>query len=313
MSVDGETQWEHYRDGFGADDHEHVYSVTKSVVATLIGIAIDDGLIPSVDEPLSVLLPERRKAMTPTTARVTLRQLMSMSGGFAEEDWSLVLYERDHVDGDDFVDYLLKLGPTHEPGQSFEYSNTSAHLATAVLASALARSTDPPKQTLMDYARANLFEPLGIRSEPAYTANVTLPFPEAFAKAGFGWLTDPDNLPYGGFGLKLTPTDMIQIGELYRNNGLWHGVQIIPRKWVQEVLEPSTLNQDYGLLWWITTGPDTTPAYGAFGAYGQAILVWPSRHAVIVCLTASPPDADQNLNVEPILVDVIATALPRLS
>ena len=101
VSVDGQTQWEHYRNGFGADDHEHVWSVTKSVVATLIGIAIDDGLIPSVDEPLSVLLPERRKAMTPTTSRVTLRQLMSMSGGFAEEDWSLVLYERDHVDGDD--------------------------------------------------------------------------------------------------------------------------------------------------------------------------------------------------------------------
>ena len=97
VSVDGKTQLEHYRNGFSADDHEHVWSVTKSVVATLIGIAIDDGLIPSVDQPLSVLLPEHRKAMTPTTSRVTLRQLMSMSGGFAEEDWSLVLYERDHV------------------------------------------------------------------------------------------------------------------------------------------------------------------------------------------------------------------------
>ena len=313
VSVDGQTQWEHYRNGFSADDHEHVWSVTKSVVATLIGIAIDEGLIPSVDHPLSVLLPEHRTAMTPTTSRVTLRQLMSMSGGFAEEDFSLVLYERDHADGDDFIDYLLKLGPRHEPGEVFEYSNTSAHLTTAVLASALARSTDPPKQTLLDYARANLFEPLGIQSEPAYTENITLPLPEGFAKAGFGWLTDPNNLPYGGFGLRLTPTDMMKIGELYRNDGLWHGVQLIPREWVHQVLEPSTLNPEYGLLWWITTGPDTTPAYAAAGAYGQAILVWPSRHAVIVCLTASPPDADRNLSVEPILVDVIATALPRLS
>jgi CubicO group peptidase (beta-lactamase class C family) len=312
VSVDGKTQLEHYRNGFSADDRDHVWSVTKSVIATLIGIAIDDGLISSVDQKLSVLLPEHRTAMTPTASRVTLRQLMSMSGGFAEEDWSLVLYERDHADGDDFIDYLLKLGPRHEPGTSFEYSNTSAHLATAVLASALARSNDPPKQTLLDYARANLFDPLGIRTEPAYTGNISIPFPETFARAGFGWLTDPNNLPYGGFGLRLTPSDMIKIGELYRSNGLWHGVQIVPREWVQQVLEPSTLNQEYGLLWWITTGPDTTPAYGASGAYGQAILVWPSRHAVIVCLTASPPDADHNLNVEPIL-DVIATALPRLS
>ena len=313
VSVDGKTQLEHYRDGFSADDHEHVWSVTKSVVATLIGIAIDDGLIPSVDQPLSVLLPEHHKAMSPTVSRVTLRQLMSMSGGFAEEDWSLVLYERDKSDGDDFIDYLLKLGPRHEPGTSFEYSNTSAHLAAAVLASALARSNDPPKQTLLDYARANLFEPLGIRTEPGYTGNITLPVPEAFANAGFGWLTDPTNLPYGGFGLRLTPTDMIKIGELYRNDGLWQGTQIIPGAWVQQVLEPSTLNQEYGLLWWIATGPDTTPAYGAVGAYGQAIWVWPSRHAVLVCLTASPPDADHNLNIEPILVDVIATALTRLS
>ena len=175
VSVDGKIQLEHYRNGFSADDHEHVWSVTKSVVATLIGIAIDDGLIPSVDQPLSVLLPEHRKAMTPTASQVTLRQLMSMSGGFAEEDWSLVLYERDKSGDDDFIDYLLKLGPRHEPGTSFEYSNTSAHLAAAVLASALARSKDPPRQTLLDYARANLFEPRGIQSEPASTENIAPP------------------------------------------------------------------------------------------------------------------------------------------
>ena len=313
VSVDGKTELEHYRNGFSAEDHEHVFSVTNSVVATLIGIAIDDGLIPSVDQPLSVLLPEHRSAMTPTASRVTLRQLMSMSGGFAEEDYSLVLYERDHSDGDDFIDYLLKLDRRHEPGTSFEYSNTSAHLAAAVLASALSRSNDSPKQTLLDYARANLFGPLGIRTDPAYTENIAFPLPEAFTQADFGWLTDPDNLPYGGFGLRLTATDLIKLGELYRNDGMWHGVEIIPREWVQQVLEPSTLNQEYGLLWWITRGPDTTPAYGAAGAYGQRIWVWPSRHAVIVCLTASPPDADDELNVDAILVDVIATALPRLS
>ena len=86
-----------------------------------------------------------------------------------------------------------------------------------------------------------------------------------------------------------------------------------PASGYSRFIEPSRLNKEYGLLWWITTGPDATPAYGASGAYGQAIAVWPSRHAVIVCLTASPPDADQNLDLEPILVDVIATALPRLS
>ena len=105
----------------------------------------------------------------------------------------------------------------------------------------------------------------------------------------------------------------MKLGELYRNDGLWHGVQVVPRQWVQEVLEPSPLSPDYGLLWWTPEGPDTTPAYAAVGAYGQRIVVWPSRHAVLVCLTASPPDADRDLRVDRIVVDMIATALPRLS
>jgi len=82
VSVDGETRIAHYRHGFTADDHGHVFSVTKSVVSILIGIAIGDGLIAGLDEPLGELLPEHRQAMSGDTADVTLRQLMTMSGGF---------------------------------------------------------------------------------------------------------------------------------------------------------------------------------------------------------------------------------------
>ena len=82
VSVDGETKVAHYRHGFTEDDHGHVFSVTKSVISILIGIAIADGLIASIDQPLAELLPEHRQAMTDDTAKVTLRQLMTMSGGF---------------------------------------------------------------------------------------------------------------------------------------------------------------------------------------------------------------------------------------
>ena len=82
VSVDGETKIAHYRHGFTDDDHGHVFSVTKSVVSILIGIAIADGLIASVDQPLAELLPDHRQAMSDDTANVTLRQLMTMSGGF---------------------------------------------------------------------------------------------------------------------------------------------------------------------------------------------------------------------------------------
>jgi CubicO group peptidase (beta-lactamase class C family) len=82
VSVDGETKIAHYRHGFSAGDHGHVFSVTKSVISILIGIAIADGLISGIDQPLAELLPEHRQAMSGDIAKITLRQLMTMSGGF---------------------------------------------------------------------------------------------------------------------------------------------------------------------------------------------------------------------------------------
>ena len=228
VSVDGKIKLEHYRHGFNADSHEHVFSVTKSVVATLIGIAIDDGLIKSLDQPLSELLPEHRKAMTPTEARVTLRQLMSMTGGFTDS-MSTELYRSMYTRDGDFIDYILSRGHLVDPGKAYLYSDVSAHLTVAVLASALKRSGRKGNRTVLEYARAKLFGPLGIQTEPAYTGQVAEPLPKAFGRADFGWLTDPDGLPFGGGGLRLTPTDMIKIGELYRANGVWDGVQLLPR------------------------------------------------------------------------------------
>ena len=82
VDVDGETKIAHYRHGFTEDDHGHVFSVTKSALSILIGIAIDDGLIADIDQPLAKLLPKHRKTMSGDTSKVTLRHLMTMSGGF---------------------------------------------------------------------------------------------------------------------------------------------------------------------------------------------------------------------------------------
>jgi CubicO group peptidase (beta-lactamase class C family) len=308
VSVDGKIKLEHYRHRFNADSHEHVWSVTKSVVATLIGIAIGDGLIKSLDQPLSELLPEHRKVMTPTEARVTLRQLMSMTGGFTDS-MSTELYQSMYARDGDFIDFILSRGHLVDPGKVHLYSDVSAHLTVAVLASALKRSGRKASRTVLEYARAKLFGPLGIKTEPAYTGQVAEPLPKAFGRADFGWLTDPDGLSFGGWGLRLTPTDMIKIGELYRADGVWNGAQVLPRRWAQEVSTPSDLDTGYGLLWWIYHAEDGTTAFAASGIYGQRIIVWPSRQAVIVFLTASPPAADRNLNLDPVLVDAIVTNL----
>ena len=91
VNVDGEPKIAHYRHGFTDNDHGHVFSVTKSVLSILMGIAIADGLIADIDQPLAELLPKHRQAMSGDTAKVTLRHLMTMSGGFTRDSRRICL------------------------------------------------------------------------------------------------------------------------------------------------------------------------------------------------------------------------------
>ena len=308
VSVDGETRIAHYRHGFTDGDHGHVFSVTKSVISILVGIAIGDGLIASIDQPLAELLPDHRQAMSDETANVTLRQLMTMSGGF--DDYMPVgdRWEKSAEPGSSYVELLLKR-PQYPPGKTFWYSNPSAHLAAAVLAAALERAGGDRPRTVLDYAREKLFDPLGITTRPAFSRPLPdLSAPE-FAKAGFGWGTDPNGIQLGPAGLRLTAPDMIKIGELYRRDGVWNGRQIVPAHWIRQSTSPSTLNPDYGLFWWILGEPDG-PGYTAAGAGEQRITVLPKSRAVIVYLSVVRMGSEIDVNdLEP-LHKVVVAALP---
>ena len=266
-----------------------MFSVTKSVVSILIGIAIADGLIAGVDQPLAELLPDHRQAMSAETADVTLRQLMTMSGGF--DDYLHVSQWREAAEpGGDFVDLLLAR-PQYPPGKAFWYSDPSAHLVAAVLAAALDRADGNRPRTVLDYAREKLFDPLGISTDPAFTRPVPDLFAPEFATAGFGWATDPNGIQLGMFGLRLTAPDMLRIGELYRRDGVWNGQQIVPADWIRQSTAPSTLSKEYGMLWWIL-GESEGPGYAAFGRGGQQIVVLPESRAVIVYLSDLQPDSE---------------------
>jgi CubicO group peptidase (beta-lactamase class C family) len=229
VNVDGETKIAHYRSGFTEDDHGHVFSVTKRVVSILIGIAIADGLIADIDQPLSALLPKHREAMSGNTATVTLRQLMSMSGGFNNEfPGGGFVWEKYAEPGGSFVEGLLERRQELEPGKVFWYSDISAHLVASVLAAALERADGDRPRTVLDYAREKLFDPLGISTRPAFSEALPDVFAPKFVTAGFGWGTDPNGIQLGGFGLRLTAPDMMKIGELYRRDGVWKGQQIVP-------------------------------------------------------------------------------------
>jgi len=282
VSVDGETKIAHYRHSFSESDHAHVFSVTKSVLSILIGIAIADGLIADLDQPLSKLLPKHRRAMRGETKSVTLRHLMTMSAGFLDDP--TYAWTRSIEHGINFVDVLLERRQEIEPGKVFIYSNADAHVASAVLAAALERVGGDHPRTVLDYARERLFDPLGIQTRPSFSQPLPDWFAPEFVSAGFGWGTDPDGVPFGAYGLRLTAPDMVKIGELYRRDGVWNGKQIVATDWVHQSTAPSTLNTEYGLFWWRSANPDLV-LYRAVGNGGQRISVLPNSGAVIVYLS----------------------------
>ena len=299
VSVDGETKIAHYRNGFTEDDYGHVFSVTKSVVSILIGVAIADGLIADIDQPLGELLPKHREAMSGDTAKVTLRHLMTMSAGFKDEPQ--YAWARSAEPGVSYVDVLLERRQELEPGKVFSYTDASAHLTAAVLATALERAGDHPRSVLA-YAREKLFDPLGISTNPTFARPLPDLFAPRFDAAAFGWGTDPDGIPLGGIGLRLSAPDMIKIGELYRRGGVWNGQRIVPAAWIHQCTSPTTFqskvgspsDDDYGLLWWVIGEPKQT-GYYALGFGGQVIIVLPKAGAVIVYMTDVQPEPNKQI------------------
>ena len=266
----------------GPADHHNVSSVTASVVSALAGIAIGDGLIRDVDQTLGELLPEQRGAMSTAEAAVTLRQLLTMTAGLdVDRDdrpspWELTSAE---------VGAILESGIRQTPGY-FGYSSASAHLVAAIVARAAGRS-------LLAYARERLFDPLQIASTTAPQAVLDRGRPPPDDGPGFGWPVDHQGVNRGDGWLRLTPADLLSVGQLYLDDGRAGGRQVLPPSWVRDSTRQQVrtnagpYGEGYGYLWWVTTAGGT-PAYTAAGFGGQLVEVVPSRHLVAVFVTALP-------------------------
>jgi CubicO group peptidase (beta-lactamase class C family) len=188
--------------------YAEIHSATKSVISTLVGIALTKGDLKSLDQTLGELLPQHRSAMSRSSARTTVRQLLTMTGG-----WT-AFYDADTA-RPQLVRGVLAVGPEVDPG-GFVYSNVEPHLLSAVLARATGLST-------LAYARRELFDPLGINSQPAFEGPMTQrDNPDVVSTNSFRWLRDPDGLHAGPYGLALTARDMVKIGELWLNGGVTH-------------------------------------------------------------------------------------------
>ncbi len=256
VSVGGETKLAHYRNGSKPADALHVWSVTKSVVSALIGIAIDEKIISGLDATLLELLPRYQKHLTAEEKLITLHQLMSMTAGFPPDDPAP--FENIHSvfkKRTDPIPMILTDGLDLPPGDGFIYSSRGAHLVSAVLREALVRADPDHPRTVLEYAREKLFDPLEIDSTGAREERVLLSDPAYDRLTSFDWGTDAAGLHTACCLLRLRPTDMIKFGELYFGGGVWHGKQILPAGWVEQTMTPSELSSEYGLMWWLDIDP----------------------------------------------------------
>jgi len=299
VSQGGELLVERYYHSDAAE-YAEIRSVTKSVISTLVGIALSEGDLKNLDQTLGELLPQHRSAMSESSAGTTLRQLLTMTAGWTTD------YDPDPIKPQ-LVKRVLRAGPDGDPG-TFAYSDIGPHLVSAVLAQATGMST-------LAYARRELFGPLGIDSRPAFEGPIAdVDKPYVVNKNSFRWLRDPDGVHAGPCCMALTGRDMIKIGELWLNGGVWHGRRIVDADYItqaptNQVPELEGKIRGYGYLWWVTPLA-THDAYSATGSYGQLITVVPDLRAVIVISSRA---SDTPPSIEDHLAMMDAALVPGLS
>ncbi|MGS0686540.1 serine hydrolase domain-containing protein [Nakamurella sp. GG22] len=280
VDVDGKPVVEHYGANGGPDVTGNVYSVTKSVMSALIGIAIDEGSIPGVDATLGELLPRYRDVMLPEVAAVTLEQILTMTGGIvgdgSDDRWP---------ESDDWISTVVSTPLEQPAGTAWSYASAGSHLLSAVITQATGR-------TVLDYAREKLFDPLGIDTESAREPAAFVGDPDPWPQ-GFAWGTDPTGLHFGGSDIAMTPTDMVKLGQLYLAGGSWQGRRVVPADWVatstaQHVDTGDSTWPGYGYQW-RAMDAGGHPAFAAVGYAGQLIEVVPDLDMVVVVACINDP------------------------
>lgn len=266
-----------------------VASITKSVAATLVGIAIGDGLIGGVDAPLGELLPSYADAMTAEVAAITLRDVLTHTAGFAPltgggEEFAF-WEEPDEVRG-----ILLDRAERGAGDGGFHYSDAGADIIGAVLVEATGKS-------VLEYAQEKLFEPMGIGGAEVWERIVPAGLSEAeqaaifteLDAADFAWPRDGQGIHWTDVGLKLRGDDLVALGTLYLNGGRWDGEQLVPEEWIGEAtashVETGSHPEAYGYLWWAGEMPSGAAFYTALGAGGQMVAVVPDLDLVVTVLS----------------------------
>ena len=264
ISIHGELVVERYFHGARSSEPVNLKSASKSIISTLIGVALDRGHLRSIRDPIAKFFPEHLGANAdPAKKRITIEDLLTMRSGL--ETTSNVNYGK-WVTSANWVGHVLTRPLIDEPGGRMIYSTGNSHLLSAIL-------TKATKMSTFEFARRYLAEPLAIAIRP--------------------WIRDPQGIYLGGNDMHLTPRAMLKYGELYLNRGRARDRQIVSEQWIEESLKPRTKStwsgRDYGYGWWIDTLGGQKTHY-AWGHGGQFIFTVPGLRLVVVTTAVPTPD-----------------------
>ena len=256
----------------GIDSLHVLNSATKSVAATLIGIATQQGLVRDHDQPIAEFFPDHADVFDedPRKRDIRLSHVLTMSAGL---EWDvgrhpseLDTHGRRVLEAADPVRYVLERPVVAEPGAAFLYSGGMSTLLTAIVHQVAGVEAD-------SFAARHLFAPLGIMR--------------------YDWLHMASGLTIGDYGLQLTARGLAKIGQLYLQRGRWDGRQLLPEDWVDDAVRPWIKSYQamtwYGFQWWLNglqdeTGniPRRNDIWVASGYGGQKLFVVPSLDLVVV-------------------------------
>jgi CubicO group peptidase (beta-lactamase class C family) len=252
---------------YDAASRHELYSLSKSFTSTAVGLAIAEGKL-SLDDPVLKFFPDEAPSQPgPNLKAMRVHDLLRMSTGHQSEP-------RLGPSKEPWVKTFLAQPVPFKPGTHFLYNTAATYTLSAIVQKATG-------QTVLDYLRPRLFEPLGIENPT--------------------WGTSPQGVTLGGYGLNVRTEDIAHFGQLYLQKGRWGGRQLVPASWVEAATARQTSNgsspqsdwdQGYGYQFWRCRHG----GYRGDGAFGQFCVVLPEQDAV-VAITSGTPDMQAVLNL----------------